>query len=66
MRLLVFSAHSADFCLRAGGTLARCVRDRGEARIVSLTYGERSESGGLYAGGARPHIRASPARRLGC
>lgn len=27
-------------------------------KVVTLTYGERSESGGLYAGGARPALDA--------
>jgi len=52
MRILVFSAHVADFCSRAGGTIAKYARAGAEVRIVALTYGERSESGGLYAG---PH-----------
>jgi len=49
MKLLVFSAHCADFCSRAGGGIARCVADGGEAHIVVLSNGERSESGTLYA-----------------
>jgi len=56
MRILVFSAHVADFCSRAGGTLARHVRAGDRAKVVALTYGERSESGGLYAAGARPPL----------
>ncbi len=56
MRILVISAHVADFCSRAGGTLAKHVRDGDEARVIALTYGERSESGGLYAGGAHPAL----------
>lgn len=54
MKILVISAHVADFCSRAGGTIAKHVRDGDEARVIALTYGERSESGGLYAGGAHP------------
>lgn len=56
MRILVFSAHSADFCSRSGGTIAKHVRDGAEVQVVVLSYGERSESGGLYAGGARPSL----------
>ena len=56
MRILVFSAHSADFCSRAGGTIAKSVRDGHQVRVVALTFGERSESGGLYANGARPPL----------
>ena len=56
MKILVFSAHGADFCSRAGGTIAKHVRRGDDVRIVALTYGERSESGGLFAGGAKPTI----------
>ena len=56
MRILVFSAHCADFCSRAGGTIAKHARDGDEVRVVALTFGERSESGGLYADGARPTL----------
>jgi len=49
MRILVFSAHSADFCSRAGGAIAKYARAAADVRVVALTYGERSESGGLYA-----------------
>ncbi|MEA3406722.1 MAG: PIG-L deacetylase family protein [Chloroflexota bacterium] len=48
MRILVFSAHSADFCSRAGGTIARYVQEGHMVRVVALSFGERSESGGLY------------------
>ena len=52
MKILVFSAHSADFCSRSGGTIAKYVRKGDEVRVVELTYGERSESGGLYTEGS--------------
>jgi len=56
MRILVFSAHCADFCSRAGGTIAKHARNGDEVRVVALTFGERSESGGLYADGTRPTL----------
>ncbi|MDP3063221.1 MAG: PIG-L deacetylase family protein [Chloroflexota bacterium] len=56
MKVLVFSAHCADFCSRAGGTIAKYVRKGDAVRVVVLSYGERSESGGLYAGGAKPAL----------
>ena len=56
MRLLVFGAHSADFCSCAGGTIAKYVRDGAQVRVISLSYGERSESGGLYSDGAKPSL----------
>lgn len=56
MRILVFSAHVADFCSRSGGMIAKCVRNGDQVRVVCLTNGERSESGGLYANGAKPPL----------
>jgi 4-oxalomesaconate hydratase len=56
VRILVFSAHCADFCSRAGGTIAKHARDGAEVHVVALSYGERSESGGLYTEGAKPSL----------
>lgn len=56
MRVLVFSAHCADYCSRAGGVIAKLARAGAEVKIVALSNGERSESGGLYAGGAKPTL----------
>lgn len=42
--ILVFSAHTADFCSRAGGTLAKYVRKGDKVHVTDLTYGERGES----------------------
>lgn len=52
MNILVFSAHSADFCSRSGGTIGKYVRKGHEVRVISLSFGERSESGGLYVEGS--------------
>ena len=56
MNLLVFSAHSADFCSRAGGVIAKHAQRGDNVRVVSLSYGERSESGGLYTDGQQPTL----------
>ncbi len=47
-RVLVFSAHAADFCSRAGGTIAKYARRGSAVRVVDLTFGERGESGDLW------------------
>jgi len=47
-RLLVVSAHAADFVWRAGGLIARFTAEGGQARVVALSYGERGESGELW------------------
>ncbi len=47
-RLLVVSAHSADFVWRAAGAIATVTATGGTAEIVALSYGERGESGELW------------------
>ncbi len=52
MKIQVFSAHSADFCSRAGGTIIKHVQKGDDVSAIILSYGERSESGGLYTRGS--------------
>jgi 4-oxalomesaconate hydratase len=47
-RLLVIGAHSADFVWRAGGAMAVATSTGGSAVALSLSYGERGESGELW------------------
>ncbi len=47
-RMLVISAHAADFVWRAAGAIAVTTRSGGVARIIALSYGERGESGELW------------------
>ncbi|MDR7520442.1 MAG: PIG-L family deacetylase [Armatimonadota bacterium] len=47
-RLLVISAHAADFVWRAGGAIAAATAAGGAALVVALSYGERGESGELW------------------
>jgi 4-oxalomesaconate hydratase len=46
--IVVVSAHSADFVWRAAGAIATVVQRGGSAHVVSLSYGERGESGELW------------------
>ena len=48
-RVLVFSAHAADFCSRAGGTIARFADNGATVHIHDFSYGERCEAPALYA-----------------
>jgi 4-oxalomesaconate hydratase len=64
-RVLVFSAHAADFCSRAGGTIARFTEAGGKVHVVDLTYGERCESPALYADGKSPSPEEVKAARAG-
>jgi 4-oxalomesaconate hydratase len=47
-RLLVVSAHAADFVWRAAGAIATVTANGGSAHVVALSYGERGESGELW------------------
>lgn len=47
-RLLVVSAHAADFVWRASGAIASVTAAGGTAHVVALSYGERGESGELW------------------
>ncbi len=47
--ILVVSAHAADWCTRAGGTILRYLQQGAEVTVFALTYGERGESGEYWA-----------------
>jgi 4-oxalomesaconate hydratase len=47
-KLMVVSAHAADFVWRAAGTIAVTTDKGGEAFVLALSYGERGESGNLW------------------
>ncbi|MBO0861525.1 MAG: PIG-L family deacetylase [Chloracidobacterium sp.] len=47
-RLLVVSAHAADFVWRAGGAIALYASRGARVRALCLSYGERGESQGLW------------------
>ena len=47
--MLVISAHAADFVWRASGAVALHTAAGGKATVVSLSYGERGESGALWS-----------------
>ena len=53
-RVMVFSAHAADFCSRAGGTIMRFVETGGTVQVYDMTYGERCESPALWARDPKP------------
>jgi 4-oxalomesaconate hydratase len=48
-RLLVVSAHAADFVWRAGGYIAVTTAAGAEAHVVCLSFGERGASPGAWA-----------------
>src|SRR5690554_2609352 len=46
--MLVVSAHAADFVWRAGGTIAKYIKNGAEVHVVVLSYGVRGESNDLW------------------
>jgi len=61
-RIVAVSAHPADFCSRAGGTLIKHVRAGCKVKVVWLTHGETDESALLYK--QRPGISIKEVRRI--
>ena len=55
-RVLVFSAHAADFCSRAGGTITRLTEAGGQVQVYDLSYGEKCESPALWARQPTPSL----------
>ena len=47
-KIMVISAHPADFCSRSGGTLIKHVQAGHGVKVVFLTHGETDESNLLY------------------
>jgi len=61
-RILAVSAHPADFCSRAGGTLIKHVRAGSKVKVIWLTQGESDESAFLIQ--QRPGISVEEVRRI--
>ncbi len=47
-RLMVVSAHAADFCIRAGGLIAKYVNSGTGVQVLILTTGSRGESNEMW------------------
>lgn len=47
-RMLVVSAHAADYVWRSGGTIARYIEEGAEVSVVVLSFGVRGESNDLW------------------
>jgi 4-oxalomesaconate hydratase len=61
--ILVVSAHAADFVWRAAGAIATIVENGGTAHVVSLSYGERGESGELWQEAGQTEARVKEIRQ---
>ncbi len=47
-KMLVVSAHAADYVWRSGGTIAKYIQDGAEVHVVVLSFGVRGESNDLW------------------
>ena len=47
-KMMVVSAHAADWCTRAGGTIRRMIEEGWDVQVHVLTYGEHGESGAYW------------------
>ncbi len=47
-KMLVFSAHAADYVWRAGGTIAKYIKNGADVTVVVMSYGIRGESNDLW------------------
>jgi 4-oxalomesaconate hydratase len=63
-RILVVSAHAADFCSRAGGVIAKYAGAGSDVRILGLTCGERGESPDFWKENPTAEISEAKAARI--
>lgn len=47
-KMMVVSAHAADWCTRAGGTIRGMIEEGWDVQVHVLTYGEHGESGAYW------------------
>ncbi len=62
--ILVFSAHTSDFCSRSGGTLALHAKRGGKAHVVDVTFGEQGESEDYWTQGGPRSVEESKRTRM--
>jgi 4-oxalomesaconate hydratase len=63
MKLLVISAHAADFVWRSAGAIATVTAGGGTAHVIALSYGERGESGELWKDPGQTEANVKAIRR---
>lgn len=57
-RILVVSAHAADWCTRSGGALLKYAREGCDITVFALTYGEHGESGSFWKNNPGTNVEA--------
>lgn len=62
-RLLVVSAHAADYVWRAGGTIASYIEGGATVKVIVLSFGVRGESNDLWKGAGQTAERVASIRK---
>lgn len=62
-KMLVVSAHAADYVWRSGGTIAKYITEGAEVTVVVLSYGVRGESNGLWKKGGHTYESVKEIRK---
>lgn len=62
-KVLVVSAHAADYVWRSGGTIAKYAAGGADVTVVVLTYGVRGESNGLWKKGGQTYDSVKAVRK---
>ncbi|MDN6640300.1 MAG: PIG-L family deacetylase [Tetragenococcus sp.] len=62
-KLLVFSAHAADYVWRSGGTIAKYIENGAEVSVVVMTFGVRGESNDIWKKGGQTYDSVEESRR---
>lgn len=65
-RLLVISAHAADYVWRCGGTIAKYISQGAQVKVVVLSLGVRGESGHLWKQPGQTTEQVTSIRRQEC
>jgi|SRR5574344_623280 len=62
-KILVVSAHAADYVWRSGGTIAHYVKGGADVHVVCLSYGIRGESNDLWKKGGQTYESVKTIRK---
>jgi 4-oxalomesaconate hydratase len=62
-KMLVVSAHAADYVWRSGGTIAKYIKNGAEVHVVVLSFGIRGESNDLWKQEGATYDSVKAARR---
>lgn len=54
-KMLVVSAHAADYVWRSGGTIAKYIEEGADVTVIVLSFGVRGESNGLWKKGGHTY-----------